>query len=224
MKLCNSDNHYTTAPNLYTTAPQGLCPNLLKTYCGFKNGDIAAVHSFLTGSNLSHRYGASHTNQRIENWWSHFKRSFTVWVIDYFKQLVHDGIFVHGNIVHMECISFVYADFLQRKLDEVKNEWNPYTIRYTKGCQVSGIPNQFFYLPELKGYALQGHHLSEVDIVNIFQQMNFEEEFEQIMEESKSQLQEYFRYIASSQQMSHPPSDWDNPKKLFIEIIDAAEK
>ena len=52
--------------------------------------------------------------------------------------------------------------------------------------------------------------------------MNFEEEFEQIMEGSKSQLQEYFHYIPSSQQTSHPPSDWENAKELFTEIIDAA--
>ena len=58
----------------------------------------------------------------------------------------------------------------------------------------------------------------------ILQQRNFEEEFKQIMQGSNSQLQEYFRYIASSQQMSHPPSDWENAKKLFIEIIDAAQK
>ena len=122
----------------------------------------------------------------------------------------------------MEWIWFVYADFLQRKLVEVNNEWNPHTIRYTKECQVSGIPNQLYYLPELKGYAPQGHQLSEANIVNVFQQMNFEEEFEQIMEGSKSQIQEYFRYIPSSQQTSHPPSDRENAKKLFTEIIDAA--
>ena len=82
----------------------------------------------------------------------------------------------------MECIWFVYANFLQRKLDEVKNEWNLFTIRYTKGCQVSGIPNHLYYLPESKGYAPQSHQLSETDIANVLQQRNFEEEFEQIME------------------------------------------
>ena len=177
----------------------------------------------MTGSNLSHRYGASHANQRIENWWSYFKRSFSAWVKDYFKQLVPDGIFVPGNVVHMECIWFVHADFLQRKLDEVNNEWSLHTIRYTKGCQVSGIPNQLYYLPELKGDAPQDHQLSEADIANILQQRNFEEKFEQIMEGSKSQLQEYFRYISSIQHMSSPPSVWENAKKLFIEIIVAAE-
>ena len=29
---------------------QGLCPDLLKTDCEYENGDIAAVHYFLTGS------------------------------------------------------------------------------------------------------------------------------------------------------------------------------
>ena len=91
---------------------QGLAPNLLKTDCGSENGDIAAVHCFLTGSNSSHKYGASQANEQIENWWSHFKRSFSTWVIDYFKQLVHDGIFIPGNVVHMEWIWFMYADFL----------------------------------------------------------------------------------------------------------------
>ena len=30
------------------------------------------------------------------------------------------------------------------------------------------------------------------------------------MEGTSSRLQEYFRYIASSQKVNHPPSDWDN--------------
>ena len=95
---------------------------MLKTDCRPENGDIAAVHCFLTGSTLSDRYGALHANQRIENWSSHFKRSFSEWVIDYFKQLVHDDISVPGHVVHMECIWFVYADFLQRMLDELRND------------------------------------------------------------------------------------------------------
>ena len=44
------------------------------------------------------------------------------------------------------------------------------------------------------------------------------------MEGSKSQLKEYCRYIASIQQMSPPPSDWDDTIKLFMEITVAAER
>ena len=73
--------------------------------------------------------------------------------------------------------------------------------------------SQSLILPtESKEYAPQGNQLSETDIVNVLQQRNFEEEFKQIMEGSNSQLQEYFCYISISQQMSRPPSDWDNTK------------
>ena len=74
------------------------------------------------------------------------------------------------------------------------------------------LPNQLYYLPESKEYALQVHQLSEADIFNVLQQKNFEEEFEQIMEGTNSHLQEYYRYIASSQQINHPPSDWEMQK------------
>ena len=61
----------------------------------------------------------------------------------------------------MECIWFVYAEFLRRMLDDVKNELNLHTIRYTKESQVSGIPNNFYSLPESKGYAHQGHQVNK---------------------------------------------------------------
>ena len=109
----------------------------------------------------------------------------------------------------MECIWFVYAEFLRRMLDDVKNELNLHTIRYTKESQVSGFPINLYYLPESKGYAPQGHQLNKIDVVNVLQQRDFEEVFEQIMEGRNSQLQDYFRYIALSQQMSLPPSGWE---------------
>ena len=94
---------------LYLSAKkeQGFCPNLLKADCGSENGDIAVVHCLLTGINLSHRYCASHANQRIENWWLNFtlhRRLVFCLGYSYFKKLVHDCIFVPSNFVHMECI------------------------------------------------------------------------------------------------------------------------
>ena len=42
--------------------------------------------------------------------------------------------------------------------------------------------------------------------------------------EANKQLKEYFCYIVSSQQMSHPPSNWENAKKHLILIIEATER
>ena len=53
---------------------------------------------------------------------------------------------------HMECIWFVYAQFIQIRLDEIKQGWNYDKIRSSKGCQVFGILNQLYHLPESKNY------------------------------------------------------------------------
>ena len=64
------------------------------------------------------------SNQRLENWWSHFRRKFSGWAIDHFKELVDEGKFIPDNMFRMKCIWFVYAQFIQTRLDEVKQEWN----------------------------------------------------------------------------------------------------
>ena len=84
----------------------GVCLNLLKTGCGFENVEMVGLQCYLTKNLSSHRYDASHPNQRIENWWSHFRRSFSGWAIDHFKELVHDGQFIPDNMFHMQCIWF----------------------------------------------------------------------------------------------------------------------
>ena len=78
LKVVISNNNPVIPAALYLRAikNQGLFPNLLKTDYESENGDIAAVHWFLTGNNLSRRYNASHANQSIKNWWLHFKRRF----------------------------------------------------------------------------------------------------------------------------------------------------
>ena len=116
---------------------------------------------------------------------------------------------------HMECIWFVYAQFIQIQLDEVKQEWNYHKIRYSKGCQVSGIPNQLYHLPESKGYISQGFRVTESDVTNALAQRNYEDELSEVMSRIIKELEEYFHYIISSQQLNYPPSSWDNEKLLF---------
>ena len=73
--------------------------------------------------------------------------------MDHFKELVHDDKFIPDNMFCVECIWFVYAQFIQTQLDEVKQEWNYHKIRYSKGCHISGILNQLYHLPELLVFA-----------------------------------------------------------------------
>lgn len=59
----------------------GQLPACLRTDCGTENGTMAAIHCALRsdhGDELagahSHMYGTSTTNQRIESWWSSFRK------------------------------------------------------------------------------------------------------------------------------------------------------
>ena len=93
----------------------------------------------VVGNPNTHKFGASHANQRIENWWSHYKRGFTAWVIIFFKSLVQEGMLVLGHPLHMECVWFVFANFLQQELDIVKEEWNTHYIRRSNFTEVENF-------------------------------------------------------------------------------------
>lgn len=59
----------------------GVIPVRLRTDYGIENGTMAAMHCALWSSHrdffagaASHMYGSSTTNQRIESWWSYFRK------------------------------------------------------------------------------------------------------------------------------------------------------
>ena len=51
------------------------CPVKLITDAGTENGTMAGLHSFCRNDLNSHRYVTSPQNQRIEGWWSFFRRT-----------------------------------------------------------------------------------------------------------------------------------------------------
>ena len=125
---------------------------------------------------------------------------------------------------HMECIWFVYAQFIQTELNEVKQEWNYHKIRYSKGCQVSGILNQLYHLPESKGYIFQGFRVTESDVTNALAQRNYKNELSEVMRRTNKELEEYFHYTIFTQQLNYPTSSWDNEKLLFERIIEQSQQ
>ena len=59
----------------------GVFPKRLRTDCGTENGLMAALHCSLRSEHTdefagakSHMYGTSTSNQRIESWWSYFRK------------------------------------------------------------------------------------------------------------------------------------------------------
>ena len=51
-----------------------MCPSILRTDLGSETGTMSEIHSSLHQGGSSHLYGKSTANQRIENWWSSFKK------------------------------------------------------------------------------------------------------------------------------------------------------
>ena len=80
------------------------CPILLRTGCGTENGVIAAMQCYFRQDGIdefsgekAHKYGSSPANQRIEGWWSFFRRGRAGWWIDFFKDMAESGVLDIGN-------------------------------------------------------------------------------------------------------------------------------
>ena len=105
------------------------CPRMVWTDCGTENGVIAALQQvFHDDANnqqtYGHRYVASTSNQRIEAWWSQFRKSRSEWWINLFKDLTASGAFSPGNLTQTYCIRYCFMDILQKELDYVASSWN----------------------------------------------------------------------------------------------------
>ena len=113
LKVVRTNNNPLVPAYHYLTTVSRIkkCPSILRTDCGTETGIMAAIHSFFHQDENAHKYGKSTTNQRIENWWSHSKKGYMSWVINFFKDLVGSGKFILGNYLHMECAWFVSFRF-----------------------------------------------------------------------------------------------------------------
>ena len=105
-----------------------LVPDTLRTDHGNETGVMADVHCTLRQNVDAQRYGTSVANQRIEKLCSHFRRTFTNWVVNFFKQMVDEGLLEQGNHFNMECIWFSFSDLLQFELNSFAERWKTHHI------------------------------------------------------------------------------------------------
>lgn len=130
-------------------------PVLLRTDCGTENGVMAASQSFLrrihhdsNAGDKSHIYGSSHSNQRIEAWWSRFRHGNSSFYIDFFKELVDNHQYNVDNTLEKQAALYCFTMLLQREISKFKEHWNSHYIRKSKHSQVHGRPNKLYYLPD----------------------------------------------------------------------------
>ena len=150
LKVCRTNCNPMVVAAMYirVVQPLGLVPEMLRTDHGNETGVMAAAHCILKQNADAHRYETSVANQRIENFWSHFCRTFTSWPVNFFKQMIDEGLLELGNHFHMQCIWFSFSDLLQFELNNFAKHWNTHHIWSSKPNCIAGVSDQLFTSPE----------------------------------------------------------------------------
>ena len=128
-------------------------PRCIRADRGSENVMVCGMQRFLRRNDAdsvsgikSFMYGTSTSNQRIEAWWSFFKKSRTTWWINYFKDAIDQGIYDPSLINHKECMKFSFMDLIQNDLDETKLLWNNYHIRKVRNSECpNGKPDILYF-------------------------------------------------------------------------------
>lgn len=197
------------------------CPLLTRTDCGTENGTLAALQCYFRRDDVyplagehAHRYGTSTTNQRIENWWSSFRRANSNWWIHFFKDMLDANILNTSNELRKECMWFCFNGVLQETLDQVKEYWNSHYIRSSRHETVAGVPDILYYLPERSNNCdclvpLSDEKLCEGDAL-----------CEQA-EEEENLYQEYFQYVMETNNIQYP-TNHEQAYNLFVYLVNIA--
>ena len=122
----------------------GLVPKMPRTNHGNETGVMGASNCKLRQNPDEHSYETSVANQNIENFWLHFRRTFTSWLVNFFKQMVEERLLEMGNHFHMQFIWFSFSCLLQFKLNNFAERWNTHHIRSSKPNCIAGVPDQLF--------------------------------------------------------------------------------
>ena len=145
-------------------------PRKLAADRGTENVVIAGSQRFLRRNHeddltghLSFLFVKSITNQRIEAFWSQFRRSCADWWMQFFKGLVHNGVYNNTDFLQVECFKFAFFPVIQKELENIKDNWNSHRIRKSfqssNECRPAGRPDILYFVGESsREYLLEFNH------------------------------------------------------------------
>eukprot|EP00111_Clytia_hemisphaerica_P020125 TCONS_00059303-protein len=220
LKVCKSNNDPCVPAAYYldTIKDVNMIPKLLRTDLGTENGLAAAIQCTLHNTIGAHRYGTSVSNQRIESWWSSLRKSYSGWVIDFFKRKIDDGTFVTGSKLYEEVCWFSFSPLIQKDLDHIVKNWNTHRIRSSGENVIGGVPNELYNIPNSFGYVECGQVTREHDLNRIDQIDEIFDSF-QLKNSMDDDIKDYCEHVVASRNIPWPPSNWTNAEFLFDAII-----
>ena len=225
LKLERSNNDPGIIGNLFKNAIMEVegSPTLLRTDRGTENTIISSAQCFLrrngTDSHAglkAHRFGSSHSNQRIEAWWAFLRRSWSSWWINFFKDLIHEGKLDTSNKLHLECVWFCFNNLIQNELNRVMEEWNSHYVRKSRFQTVSGIPNNLYFLPQSVNATDHKYPCNPEDLEEINNDLHVYESADSLL------YQEYFSYVRQIIGFGEPESCGE-ALTLYCRLLEAAE-
>ncbi|XP_039623028.1 uncharacterized protein LOC120537856 [Polypterus senegalus] len=201
----------------------GVVPMRLRTDCGTENGIMAAIqctlrhqHADYYSGMSSHMYGSSTNNQRIESWWSIFRKGRSQFWMELFADLRDAGHF-NGSREHQCLLRFCFKDVIQKDLDECMTLWNSHRIRpsTTASCP-GGVPNELYYLPHRFGSRECGFRIecTELD--------TFPESNQPMHSCGDLNMQEYLDFVMEHSYLQKP-ENWESASELYIHLKEIAQ-
>lgn len=219
LRVVKSNNNPLTVASIYLDVVKefGYFPYCVRTDCGSENNILAAAQCFFHRDNdneMPHMFGSSHHNQRIEAWWSQFRRLKSNAIINMFKDLVNSGLYNCGSEFERAVARYCFGPLIQSELDACKEEWNCHYIRKSEYSAINGRPDYLYFFPGRNYSDKQSPIvLEDVTVINDYVSDSSENE------EDDGVFMEYCDNIF--QELNLPPcNDFDNAKANFLRILD----
>lgn len=147
-------------------------PRCIRADRGSENAVLGGIQRYFRrnfsdscSGSLSFIYGPSTRNQRIESWWSCFKKQRCGWWINFFKDLCDESSFDASIPYHVDCLRFCFLGIIQNDLDETRRLWNTHYIRKSKNSESPpGRPNVLYYTPQHSGGVEHSFSVNQGDL------------------------------------------------------------
>ena len=164
----------------------------------------------------SHIFGTSHGNQRIESWWSQYRRYRSTDVINFFKDLVDNNIYNPADPLHLHAAKYCFGPITQKDLNSVAECWNSDRIQPSSRGTIPSIPDELYSFPEITGAK---NMLQPIDR-KVIEEMDrfFDDNISFGIDGMGERFIEYCEYIRQYED-EVLPQDWVTVKSLFMSIL-----
>jgi len=217
LEIVTSNNNPHIIADLYLKSMEKLevMPKIVRSDNGTENVIVAASQEYLFESRGAHVFGSSHSNQRIEGWWSYFRKCHSSSIIDFFKDLVSEGIYNTEDFFQKVIVRYLFTDLLKKELKNIIEHWNTHYIRHSRYNDVYGRPDVLYCLNENYGEPIDEAKVNQIKNV-VLENIPVERD------ERESQFFDYLDYVSSEINLRKPQSLQEG-RQQFLQLLQMLE-